>query len=178
MALGPKAMGEAILANLKKKTGKDLAAWRAELERAHITDRDEAKKHLRERGLGQFQALAVVEEVISSNPYDDERRLVVGHFARYPEQRALYDAAAKRLATAGWTPRPCRGYLPIYRGGLIAVSFKATGRGLYVAGNLARPSEWPDRVAHKPSLGGSVRLKDGLYVSDLTALARILDGLA
>lgn len=69
MALGPKAMGEAILANLKAKTGKDLGEWRGEIERSGITDPAEAGRHLRELGLGRFQAAAVVERVFAHDPY-------------------------------------------------------------------------------------------------------------
>ncbi|MCA3016835.1 MAG: transposase, partial [Myxococcaceae bacterium] len=60
MALGPKAMGEAIVANLKAKSGKDLAQWRAELERAGVSEPAAARQFLRERGLGRFQAVTVV----------------------------------------------------------------------------------------------------------------------
>lgn len=174
MALGPKAMSEAIIANLKAKTGKDLMQWRAELERSGITDHAHARQHLRALGLGQFQSIAVVEQVFALDPYADDRRLVDAQFARFPEQRALYRVAVTQLATARLSPKPCRGYLPIYRDGRIAISFKATQRGLYAALNLANPAKWPDRVAHKLSLGGSARLKDGIYISDRATLERVL----
>jgi hypothetical protein len=174
VGLGPKAMGEAIIANLKAKTGKDLGQWRAELERSGVADPAAARQHLRALGLGQFQAVTVVERVFALDQYADERRLVDDQFARFPEQRLLYDAAVSQLAAAEFSPKPCRGYLPIYRDGRIIISFKATARGLYVALNLANPSKWPDRVAHKVSLGGSARLKDGLYIPDLATLKRLV----
>jgi hypothetical protein len=177
MAMGPKAMGEAIIANLKAKSGKDLGQWRAELESRGIADPAEARLHLRAMGLGQFQALAVVEQVFAVDPYADERRLVDDQFKRYPEQRALYEAAVSHLSGAGMSPKPCRGYLPIYRDGHIAISFKATSRGLYAALNLVDPTKWPEHVAHKPSLGGSARLKDGIYIADRATLERVLGEL-
>lgn len=177
MALGPKAMGEAIVANLKAKTGKDLGQWLEVLRASGITDPLRAREHLRAAGLGPFQAVAVVERAFAEDPYADARRLIDDHFARFPEQRALYDAAVARLGAAGLSPQPCRGYLPVYREGKIAISFKATARGLYAALNLRHPSRWPGRVAHKPSLGGSARLKDGVYLVDLPMALRVVEGL-
>ncbi|NYF18524.1 hypothetical protein HDC37_003389 [Microbacterium sp. AK009] len=133
MALGPKAMGEAIVANLKTKTGKDLAGWQAELTAAGAADAATAKRLLIERCLGQFQAASVAEYTFGDDHYADAERLVDDQFARYPEQRALYDHALDRLAEPRFTPKPCRTYLPVYRDGRIAVSFKATPRGLYAA---------------------------------------------
>ena len=177
MALGPKAMGEAIIANLKTKTGKNLGQWEAELERAGITDPASARQRLKDLGLGQFQALTVVEHHFSLDRYADTRRLVHDQFERFPEQRALYDEALDQLAAKNFKPRPCRSYLPVYSGGKIAISFKPTTRGLYAALNLANPSKWPDRVAHKLSLGGSARLKDGVYVSARSTVKRLLSEL-
>lgn len=174
MALGPKAMGEAIIANLKVKTGKDLRAWQATLEADGITEPTAARQRLQELGLGTFQARAVVEHLFSKDPYADERRLVDDLFARFPEQRALYEEAVRDLVARQSKAQPCRTYLPIYQHGTIAVSFKPTARGLYAALNLSDPSLWPERVAHKLSLGGSARLKDGVYLTDAAQLKRLL----
>jgi hypothetical protein len=116
MALGPKAMGDAIIANLKAKTGRDLRQWQAEL--AHITDPAAARARLVDLGLGRFQALAVVERAFAIDEYADERRLVDDHFTRFPEQRALYDEAVRQLVAKELKPQPCRTYLPIYRDGV------------------------------------------------------------
>jgi hypothetical protein len=156
MALGPKAMGEAILANLKAKTGKDIDQWQAEIR--GLDDPKAARQRLKELGLGQFQALAIIEHHFSLDPYANEQRLVDDQFERFPHQRALYDAAVAELVKRGLSARPCRTYLPVYLGGKIAVSFKPTDKGLYAALNLATPAKWVERVAHKPSLGGSARL--------------------
>lgn len=174
MALGPKAMGEAIIANLKTKTGKDLAGWQAELTVAGATDATTAKRLLIERGLGQFQAASVAEYTFGDDHYADAERLVDDQFARYPEQRALYDHALDRLAAPEFTPKPCRTYLPVYRDGRIAVSFKATPRGLYAALTLPDPAAVPGRVDHKPSLGGSPRLKDGVYLTTPDEVDRVM----
>jgi hypothetical protein len=172
MALGPKAMGEAIIANLKSKTGRDLDAWQSELRAAGISDPDRARRHLKELGLGQFQAATVVEHHFGTTAYGDDDLLVDDQFARFPEQRPLYDRAVTALGH-GFTPKPCRSYLPVYRDGRIAVSFTPTKNGLYAALTLPDPEAWPDRVAHKPSLGGSTRLKDGVYLADTAAVDRL-----
>jgi hypothetical protein len=177
MALGPKAMGEAIIANLEAKTGKDLSQWEAELERAGITDPAPARQRLKDLGLGQFQAVAVVEHHFSLDRYADARRLVNDQFERFPEQRALYEEAITTLVAKNFKPQPCRSYLPVYSGGKICISFKPTARGLYAALNLGNPSKWPDRVTHKLSLGGSARLKDGVYVSARSTVKRLLTEL-
>lgn len=174
MALGPKAMGEAIIANLKAKSGKDLAEWQAGLTSAGVSDPDAAKQWLRDEGLGQFQAVTVVEYTYATDSYVDERRLVDDQFARFPDQRSLYEQAVRSLDPEVFTPKPCRSYLPIYRDGRILVSFKPTARGLYAALNMKDASAWPERVAHKPSLGGSPRLQDGIYITDQPALDRLL----
>lgn len=174
MALGPKAMGEAIIANLKSKTGKDLAAWQAELAEAGVADAAAAKRLLIERGLGQFQAASVAEYTFGDDHYADAERLVDDQFRRYPEQRALYDHALDRLTGPEFTPKPCRTYLPVYRDGRIAVSFKATPRGLYAALTLPDPAAVPGRVDHKPSLGGSPRLKDGVYLTSFDEVDRAM----
>jgi len=178
MALGPKAMGEAILANLKAKTGHDLDHWLAVLRRSGLNEPAAARQLLQDAGLGRFQAMSVVEHALGANAYSDAGRLVEAQFKRHPSQRALYDSAIAASGRLGLEPKPCRGYLPLYRAGRIVVSFKSTARGLYAALNLAHPSKWPERVDHKASLGGSARLKDGIYLHDAHALKRLLAELA
>lgn len=175
MALGPKAMGEAIIANLKAKTGKDLAGWEAELRASGLSDPTEARQHLMELGLGRFQAVTVVEHAFGLHAYADDHHLVDDQFARYPDLRPLYDRAVAGLDADTFTPKPCRGYLPIYRDGRTVLSFTATKSGLYAALTLRTPEAWPDSVDHKPSLGGSARLKHGVYLRDEAELDRLLD---
>jgi hypothetical protein len=177
MALGPKAMGEAIIANLKPKTGKDITQWSDELKRSGITDPADARAHLATLGLGRFQAVAVVEHAFGLNSYSNDTRLIETQFARFPEQRQVYDRVVAGLDADTFTPKPCRTYLPVYRDGRIVVSFKATKGGLYAALNLTNPDNWPNRVAHRPSLGGSTRLFDGIYLADANDVDRLLKEL-
>lgn len=163
MALGPKAMGEAIVANLKTKTGKTLSEWQEMLKSQDITDEKTAQKYLKENGLGHFQAMTVAQLTFGQDEYQDEDKLVDELFADYPEQRNLYDTIVDELSNS-LTVQPCKGYVPLYKDGKIIVSFKPTDDGLYAALNLTNPDNWQNSVEHKLSLGGSERLKDGLYV--------------
>lgn len=104
MALGPKAMGEAIIANLKTKTGRDLAGWQDELRAAGVTDPGQARQHLKAQGLGQFQAITVVESHFGTTAYTDDALLIDDQFLRFPSQRALYDHAISALDSGAFTP--------------------------------------------------------------------------
>jgi hypothetical protein len=177
VALGPKAMGEAIIANLKLKTGKDITQWCNELNSSGITDHVEARAHLATLGLGRFQAVTVVEYAFGLNSYSNDAHLIETQFARFQEQRQLYDRAVAGLDADIFTPKPCRTYLPVYRDGRIVVSFKATKGGLYAALNLENPANWPNRTPHRASLGGSARLRDGIYLADASDIDRLVKEL-
>ncbi len=174
MALGPKAMGEAIIANLKRKSGKDLAEWQAVLADEGIADRAAAEARLLEHGLGRIQAMTVAEVSLGTNHYEAPDDLVDQLFAKFPEQRALFDHAVTAARSTALTLQPCRGYAPFYSDGRIAVSFKPTSRGLYAAAILPDASAWPERLPHKPSLGGSARLTDGVYVQSAAEVERLI----
>lgn len=174
MALGPKAMGEAIIANLKRKSGKDLAEWQAVLAKEGITDRKVAEARLLEHGLGRIQAMTVAEVTLGSNHYDAPDDLVEQLFAKFPDQRPLFDRAVAAAHDTALTLQPCRGYAPFYADGRIAVSFKPTSRGLYAAAILPEADAWPDRQPHKPSLGGSPRLTDGVYLRSPADVERLI----
>lgn len=174
MALGPKAMGEAIIANLKRKSGKDLAEWQAVLAGEGITDRAAAEARLLEHGLGRIQAMTVAEVTLGTNHYEEPDDLVDQLFAKFPDQRALFDHAVEAARNTALTLQPCRGYAPFYADGRIAVSFKPTSRGLYAAAILPDADAWPERQPHKPSLGGSARLTDGVYLQSPTEVTRLM----
>jgi hypothetical protein len=60
MGLSPKQMEDAIIQNLKSKTGKTLQEWLATLKESKILDKKEAIGFLKtEKGLGHFQAQTV-----------------------------------------------------------------------------------------------------------------------
>ncbi len=175
MALGPKAMGEAIIANLKRKSGRDLGEWQSVLSTEGIDDRATAESRLLEHGLGKFQAMTIAEVTFGANLYEAPDQLVNDPFAKYPDQKPLFDRAVALGAQADLNLQPCRGYAPLYRDGRIAVSFKPTARGLYAALILGDSAAWPDRQPHKPSLGGSARLTDGVYLSSSEEVEQLMN---
>ena len=62
MALGPQEMGEAIVRNLKAKTGKDLHAWIEVVKQSGYTEKRAVTRFLKEeKQLGHFQAQKVFE---------------------------------------------------------------------------------------------------------------------
>ncbi|MBX9471655.1 hypothetical protein [Microcella sp.] len=178
MALGPKAMGEAIIANLKRKSGQDLAEWQAVLADEGIDDRTAAEARLIEHGLGKFQAMTVAEVTFAQDRYRSTDALVDDLFRRFPDQRPLFDRAVELGDASGLRLQPCRGYAPLYRDGRIAISFKPTARGLYAALILRDAADWPERQPHKASLGGSTRLTDGVYLSSSSHIDRLMKEVA
>lgn len=128
MALGPKAMGEAIIANRKAKSGKAWPHGSAISSSTESRRRSLLARTFDRADSGSSRAMAVVEHGFDLDPYVEEQRLVDDLFSRYPQQRHLYDEAVSNLDPASFTPKPCRNYLPIYRDGRIAVSFKPTAR--------------------------------------------------
>ncbi len=176
MALGPKAMGEAIAHNLKAKTGRSLDEWLAALDSAGAPDRASSLTWLKAQGLGHFQAQLVVDRRDGQPLYDDPAGIVDDLFAPYPEQRLLYErVVAEAHRKHALTANPCKGYVPLYSPRRrIVVSIRPTDEGLYV-GLIGDTFPFPV-IAHKKALGGSERMTRGVYVHDavaaLTAVAQ------
>jgi len=174
MALGPKAMGEAIAHNLKAKTGRTLEEWLVALDAADAPDRATALAWLGAQGLGRFQARLVVDRHEGGSVYDDDAVLVDRLFATRPEQRGLYDRIVEAAHERhGLAASPCTGYVPLYspRRRIVA-SLTPTPEGLYL-GLIGEDFPFPV-VAHRRSLGGSARMTRGVLVRDeATALAAI-----
>lgn len=60
MALNPNQMSEAIIRNLKEKTGKTLEEWLDEVKETALEEKKEVIEFLKnEKGLGHFQAQEV-----------------------------------------------------------------------------------------------------------------------
>jgi hypothetical protein len=163
MALGPKAMGDAIIANLENKTGKNLEAWLSELKRLNPADKKDAKQKLITAGLGLFQAVTVAEHYFGGSAYITPDSLVNALFARFPEQRALFDAVCEQIVDGKQLRlQPCKNYVPIYSvKNTIVASFKPTARGLYLA--LRGHGFSFATVPHKRSFGGSETMREGIY---------------
>lgn len=63
MALNPNQMSDAIIRNLKEKTGKSLEEWLNELNESELQEKNEVIEFLKkEKGLGHFQAQEVYKK--------------------------------------------------------------------------------------------------------------------
>jgi hypothetical protein len=167
-------MGDAIIANLEKKTGKDLRAWLAELEQLAPTDKKDAVHKLKVAGLGQFQAVSVAERYFGGSAYTAPDALIDELFAKYPEQRAVFDEVCAQIVDGKhYRLQPCKGYMPIYSiKNVIIASFKPTPKGLYLG---LRGADFSfETVPHKHSLGGSEAMTAGAYVTDAAHALRAI----
>lgn len=165
MALGPKAMGDAIAANLKAKTGKTLEEWLQAVDEQKITAGKDVLAWLKSQGLGHFQARLVLERREGQLPYDNPQRLIDDLFADYPEQRQLFVSITDTFrASCRFDLNPCKGYTPLYNlDGRIFASFKPTRQGLYL-GLIGNDFDF-ETIAHKPSRGGSDAMQRGVLVN-------------
>ena len=110
-------MGEAILRNLKTKTGRALDEWLVVAQDSPATSKKELAVYLKsEHGLGHFQAQKVAEVYVGENPYGDAEALVAALFDK-PEHRAAYArwSAAIRALGDDVHSAPCRTYVPFGR---------------------------------------------------------------
>jgi hypothetical protein len=68
MALNPQQMSEAIIRNLKEKTGKTLEEWLDILTKTELKEKKEVTQFLKtEKKLGHFQAQVVFTAFNSQN---------------------------------------------------------------------------------------------------------------
>jgi hypothetical protein len=166
MALGPKAMGEAIIANLKVKTDKDLRAWLAVLKTAQPDTKGEAITLLRSEGLGHFQAVAIAETYFDDNVYTSPKGLIDALFAQFTAERTLFDEICEEcIDGVALRVQPCRGYVPIYsQRNVVIASFKPTPHGLYLG--LRGDGFTFATIDHKRGFGGTESMRRGLYLPD------------
>jgi hypothetical protein len=174
MALGPKAMGEAIIANLEKKTGKNLDGWLAELKRQTPADKKDAVQKLKTAGLGSFQAVSVAEHYFGGSVYSTPQTLIDDLFTRYPEQRVVFDAVCAEVVDGRQLRlQPCKDYAPIYSNrNIIIASFKPSAKGLYLG--LRGNGFSFATVPHKRSMGGSDAMREGIYVLDVSTAVQAI----
>jgi hypothetical protein len=165
MALGPKEMNAAIVANLKSKSGKNLEEWKAQIKGSGLAIKKEIHAWLKSQGLGHIQAQVVTNHYLGTNLYNEKKDQDT-LFTRYPDQRKLLDKITQTLKEEfSLTPKPCKGYIPLYNPqGTISISFKPTAKGLY-AGLIGEEFPFPV-VPHKKTLGGSERMKFEFYLVD------------
>ncbi|MEL7005905.1 MAG: DUF5655 domain-containing protein [Bacteroidota bacterium] len=144
MALGPKQMGEAILRNLKTKTGKELEEWLEIVQASGLTEKKTMMQFLKtDHGLGHFQAQKIFEQFIGQDMYEKEGEFVENLF-KTSTLRKLYGTTEETIKTLGEDIRvqPCKTYIPFYRKNQFAILTTNSSEELILGLNL------PDDFTH------------------------------
>ncbi len=118
MALGPKQMEEAIFRNLEKNSGKTLDEWLVLLDKSNIKGIKEQNVWLKKQGLGSVQAMFIVNKFNHiESIYEDSDKLVDDLFAKFAEQKKLYNQLLNKLKTLvkDISIRHCKTYVPLYK---------------------------------------------------------------
>lgn len=154
MALSPREMEVAMLANLKEKTGRDADEWSALL----APRADEPEKVLiawlkTEHRVGHFTARMLVERLSTRSRYEDPAALRAALFARAPGQLAALDAvvAAARALDPAVEVVDCATYVGLRLRRQFAVA-RPTAEGLEVS--LALPDAAAAGLAPATFRGG------------------------
>ena len=154
MALGPKQMGEAILRNLKSKTGKTADEWVKIIQEEKLREKKEVVTYLKQnKGLGHFQAQKVYEYLSQSNLYEDPDRLINQLFTT-EASRQLFDQIRNHICELGSDVkvRPCQTYIPFYRKTQFAAVAPTKDDGIRLGVFLPEDHSYP-RFSHQSSIG-------------------------
>ena len=160
MTLGPKQMGEAIIKNLKEKTGKSLEEWSQRILIHELTDKKEIIDFLKnDNGLGHFQALKIFEHLNGKNIYKDPDKLIDQIFDS-ERTRTLFGYVSSRVSEIGddITLRPCLTYIPFYRNRQFEILTKTKGDKIILGLNLPENHTGNGLFEPTSKLGGSDRI--------------------
>ncbi|KAB7530274.1 DUF4287 domain-containing protein [Flagellimonas olearia] len=160
MTLGPKQMGEAIIKNLKEKTGKSLEEWVQLILIHELTDKKEIMDFLKsDNRLGHFQALKIFEHHSGKDIYKDPDKLI-DQFFDSERTRTLFDHVRSKVFEIGddITLRPCLIYIPFYRNRQFAVLTKTKGDKIILGLNLPENHTGNGLLEPTSKLGGSERI--------------------
>lgn len=138
MALGPKQMGEAIIRNLKVKTGKSVEGWVALLKTKGLQEKKEIIAFLKtDNGLGHFQAQKVFEHFNGKDNYENPSIFAEKIF-NTQESRELYEYSKSKILEIAEDIRiqPCKTYIPFYRNKQFAILTKTKDQELILGINL------------------------------------------
>ena len=160
MALSAKEMGEAIIRNLREKTGKTLEEWIAAIPAELGTDKKRVIAWLKgEQGLGHYQAVTVWERFMNHDAYADENAIVAHLFGE--RESALFQgyADARELILSlgeDITNIPCRTYIPFKRRRQFAIV--TPHKGKLRLGFALEGGEIPAGLEVAKGMGGSERI--------------------
>lgn len=158
MALGPKQMGEAILRNLKEKTGKSVEEWIEVLLKEKLQGKKETISFLKiEKGLGHFQALKVYEHYNGIDHYEDPSTFADLIFDS-KKSKELYEFSKSEILKLAKDIRvqPCKTYIPFYRKNQFAILTRAKNDAIILGLNL--PENHSNPKFSKKSTKGSIRI--------------------
>lgn len=172
MALGPKQMGEAILRNLKGKTGKDIHGWISIVKSSGLTEKKEVLSYLKaEHGLGHFQAQKVFEAFSNVDPYDEVDGFVDLIFDT-KHTKEIFLSLGKEILKLGNDVRvqPCRTYIPFYRKNQFAI-ISAKGAQVILGANLQNGNS---SFQPAKNIGGSSHINYQATIKNITDVDREL----
>lgn len=158
MALGPKEMGEAIIRNLKEKTGKTMEEWGSLVKRNNLSEKKEVIEFLKkENGLGHFQAHKVFENLKNIDQYQNPESFADKIFDS-KTSKSLYEFLKSSFLGLGQDARiqPCKTYIPFYRKNQFAVLTRKKDDQIIIGLNL--PEDYCSPRLTKGTAVGSVRI--------------------
>ncbi len=119
MALSAKEMGDAIIRNMKEKTGRTADEWIALIPAAAAGDKTKAVAWLKsEHGLGHYQAVTVFQVSEGPSEYEDRGAIEKNLFGDTTDQRAVsYRSLEKTIMSLSDDVQSiaCRTYIPFKR---------------------------------------------------------------
>ena len=168
MALSPKEMREAIIKNLKEKTGKNFDEWVVMIEEDGPKDKKERVKWLKtNHELGHYQAVNIVDrmELNGNSHYENAGELIESLLANKNNQlKELYMELDKKIMSLGddVKQKPCKGYIPYYRKKQFLI-LKPKKNTMKIG--LSLPNEYSNNLLSKAkNLGGSDRINRMLEI--------------
>ena len=154
-------------ANIEKATGKSVAQW---VKIAKTCPETKPRARLRwfkeKHGLGQSRAGLILWRTFGSGSMGegDPNKLMDELFAKYPEQRALYDKVAACVTKLGaGTLSPRKSYVALYRLKQYG-AIKPTKKGL-VVGLAMQKYPKTARLIDVKNLGGGERNKKAVVLA-------------
>lgn len=160
MALSAREMGEAIIRNMKEKTGRSLEEWLHVIPQDIKGDKKKVVSWLKtEHGVGHFQAVTIFEDSQGTSVYKDRAAIEENLFGKPTERLAnAYRALEKQIMSLGGDVESiaCRTYIPFRRKRQFAVL--APHRGAIRLGLALGDAPVQPPFATAKALGGSDRI--------------------
>lgn len=156
MALGPKQMGEAIIRNLKEKTGKSIEEWIEVLTAENLQEKKEIIAFLKnEKGLGHFQAQKVFEHFKGLDTYEDPSSFADKIF-NTKKSKELYEFSKSKILEIAKDIRiqPCKTYIPFYKKNQFVILSKAKDDGIFMGIHLPEGQSSP-RFSNASKIGST-----------------------